>query len=209
MRPYQGLNFRSRGYTSNLSEPMKDRVCSVVQNRPGLTSREISQHLGIDKRETNRFLYGEGLQRRSLIVKNRRWYLSDYIQQPLGFGGLSNVDANSENGKLLDGGPASSESSPRTLCGVLKSMDELAAIREIRRLDLLAVEKAFSETEYAELSEALQIELVRRLEELKQSEARKQPQRSTGNLLMRWMVIGVALYGGITLILKILYVLSK
>lgn len=188
---------------------MKDMVCNVVQNRPGLTSREISRQLGIDRRETNRFLYGEGLQRRSLIVKNWRWHPSDYTQPPLAFGGRSNVDANSENGQLLAVRLANSEPSSRSLCGVLKSMAELAAIREIRRLDLLAIEKAFSETEYAELSDALQIELVRRLEELKQSEARKQPQRSTGNLLMRCMVIGVALYGGMTLILKILHVLSK
>lgn len=188
---------------------MKERVCNVVQNRPGLTSREISQHLGIDKRETNRFLHGEGLQRRSLIIKDWRWHPSDYIQTPLGFGGQPTVDANTANGQLLAVRLASSEPSSRTLCGVLKSMAELAAIREIRRLDLLAIEKAFSETEYAELSEALQIELVRRLEELKQSEARRQPQRSTGNFLMRCMVIGVALYGGMTLILKILHVLSK
>lgn len=209
MSPYQGRNFRSRDYTSSLSKPIKDRVCEVVYNRPGLTAREIAKRLGIDRREMNRFLDGEGLQRRSLIVKAWRWYPSDYVQPPLSFHDQPSKDTNGEPGRLLAVHLATSEASPRTLCGVLKGMDELGAIREIRRLDLLAIEKAFSEAEYAELSEALQIELVQRLEEIKQLEARKPPQRSGGNRLIRWLVIGVALYGGVILVLKILHVLSR
>jgi hypothetical protein len=188
---------------------MKDRVCQVVLDRPGLKSREIAQHLGIDRRDLNRFLWGEGLQNRSLIARNWRWYPSDYIQPPLVSQPRLRIDAVRAIARPVTDDIKAIEAPPRTLCGVLKSMDELGAIREIRRLDLLSIEKAFSEVEYADLSEALQIELVRCLEEIKQLEAGRKAPRSTGNLLLRWMVIGVALYGGIILVSKILHVLSK
>jgi hypothetical protein len=46
-------------------------------------------------------------------------------------------------------------------------MNELGAIRQIRRLDRVAIEKDFSEEEYPSLTDMLKIELVQRLEELK------------------------------------------
>ncbi len=53
------------------------------------------------------------------------------------------------------------------MCGILAGMNELSAIRQIRRLDRVAIEKSFSEDEYSSLTDVLKIELIQRLEELK------------------------------------------
>lgn len=59
-------------------------------------------------------------------------------------------------------------------------MNELDAIRQIRRLDRLAIEKAFSEEEYSSLPDVLKIELVQRLEELKSDASLQNKQKPEG-----------------------------
>ena len=93
----------------------------------------------------------------------------------------------------------------RALCGVLSGMDELEAIRQIRRLDKLAIEKAFSEEEYSGLPDVLKIELVQRLEELKNEVI---PSQQSSTSLHPLLSIGL-LAVGIAILVKLLALLSK
>jgi hypothetical protein len=84
-------------------------------------------------------------------------------------------------------------------------MDELEAIRQIRRLDKVAIEKAFSEEEYSGLPDVLKIELVQRLEQL--TNEALQGQRSSTSLhpLLTFSLVAV----GITILVKVLTLLSR
>lgn len=85
-------------------------------------------------------------------------------------------------------------------------MNELDAIRQIRRLDRLAIEKAFSEEEYSTLPDVLKIELVQRLEELKSDASLQNKQKPAGlHPLVTFLLILVA----IPIVIKILEYLSS
>jgi hypothetical protein len=92
------------------------------------------------------------------------------------------------------------------LCGILGAMNELDAIRQIRRLDRLAIEKAFSEEEYPSLPDVLKIELVQRLEELKTDATLQNKQKPAGlHPLVSFMLILAA----IPIVIKIIDLLSN
>lgn len=162
-----------------LSQATKIRVCQFITANPGRKSRVIASSLGLDKRELNRFLSYEGKQSWGLFVVNWRWYASGDIQIPI----------------PLDGGPQDPAMTPLTVCGVLAGMPELEAIRQIRRLDRVGVEKAFSEAEYSSLQDALKIELVQRLEQLKREAVTSQPARAALHpfVSLALLVVGVAM----------------
>lgn len=85
-------------------------------------------------------------------------------------------------------------------------MNELDAIRQIRRLDRLAIEKAFSEEEYSSLPDVLKIELVQRLEELKSEATLQNNQKRAGlHPLVTFLLILVA----IPIVIKIIDLLSN
>lgn len=85
-------------------------------------------------------------------------------------------------------------------------MNELDAIRQIRRLDRLAIEKAFSEEEYPSLPDVLKIELVQRLEELKSDATLQNKQKPAGlHPLVSFMLILAA----IPIVIKIIDLLSN
>jgi hypothetical protein len=85
-------------------------------------------------------------------------------------------------------------------------MNELDAIRQIRRLDRLAIEKAFSEEEYPSLPDVLKIELVQRLEELKsEAELRSKQNHSGLHALVTFILILVS----VPIVIKILDYLSS
>ena len=85
-------------------------------------------------------------------------------------------------------------------------MNELGAIRQIRRLDRVAIEKAFSEEEYPSLTDMLKIELVQRLEELKSDAALQNKLKPAGlQHLVTFLLILVA----IPIVIKILEYLSN
>ena len=84
-------------------------------------------------------------------------------------------------------------------------MDELEAIRQIRRLDKLAVEKAFSEEEYSGLPDALKIELVQRLEQLKNEVIPVQRSSTSLHPLLSLGLLAV----GIAILVKLFALLSK
>lgn len=158
---------------------------------PGLKSREIASRLGVDRRELNRFLWYEGKVSRGLYERNWRWYDSGAVQPPIPL-------------QLRE--PATSGTpSSRTVCGVLSGMDELEAIRQIRRMDKLAVEKAFNEEEYPELPDILKIELVQRLEEFKNDAMSSQRSSTTLNPFLGFGLLVV----GTAILIKVLPLLSK
>jgi len=143
----------SRTYRATLPELTRVQICRLIRDRPGLKSREIASRLGLNRRELNRFLWYEGKVSRGLYVRNWRWYDSGERQPPI------------PPAVRIPAGTGIT--APRTVCGVLSGMNELEAIRQIRRLDMVAIEKAFSEEEYSSLPDVLKIELVQRLEQLK------------------------------------------
>jgi hypothetical protein len=167
---------------------------------PGLKSREIARRLGIDdRRELNRFLHYEGKAYRGLFVRNWRWYHSGVDQPDLHPSAATNpgtsiVDNFGVGSAAFD--PSGSQSmASRTLCGVLRTMNELDAIRQIRRLDQLAIEKAFSEDEYTSLADLLKIELIQRLEELRKSptyESTSQVSPAKGLIFFVLIVLAIA-----------------
>ena len=187
----QTLIVTSRTYRSTLPETTRVRICRLIRDKPGLKSREIASLIGIDRRELNRFLWYEGKVSRGLYVRNWRWYDSRTEQPPIPPQVLS---------------PAGSGITPsRTVCGVLSGMDELEAIRQIRRLDKLAVEKAFSEEEYSGLPDALKIELVQRLEQLKNEVIPVQRSSTSLHPLLSLVLLAV----GIAILVKLFALLSK
>ncbi len=85
-------------------------------------------------------------------------------------------------------------------------MNELDAIRQIRRLDRVAIEKAFSEEEYSSLPDVLMIELVQRLEELKSDATLQNMQKPAGvHPLVKILLIFVM----IPIVIKIIGLLSN
>lgn len=165
----------SRSYRPSLTEATRIRICHLVEVMPGLKSSEIARRLGINQRELNRFLYYEGKINRGLYVRNWRWYSSGVCQPDLlqGSASLSGRSVERSRGGASSANPEDDlPIARRTLCGILSGMNELSAIRQIRRLDRVAIEKAFSEDEYSSLVDVLKIELIQRLEELKHEPSR-------------------------------------
>jgi hypothetical protein len=181
----------SRTYRPTLPEKTRAEICNLINNKPGLKSREIAGLVCVDQRELNRFLWYEGKVSRGLYVRNWRWYHSGTVQPPIP--------------GPLPGTSNSAIAAPRTVCGVLSGMDELTAIRQIRRMDLLAVEKAHSEDDYSGLPDVLKIELVQRLEQLKAEAPLDQRSSASFHPLLSFglMVVGIAI------LVKVLEMLSK
>ena len=167
---------RRRIHKSTLTESQKNQVCDLIANMPGLKSREIALRTVLNRTELNRFLWGEGKDSWGLYERNWRWHHSGVETRPLF---AANLRGN-ESQAIQTGG--AQRAPVRGICAILASISEIEAIRQIRRLDTLAVDKAFSEEEYAMLPEALQIELVRRLEELKANSASPQERSKSGGL---------------------------
>lgn len=181
----------SRTYRSTLPETTRLRICKLIRDKPGLKSREIASLIGIDKRELNRFLWYEGKVSLGLYVRNWRWYNSGAVQLPIPTRAI---------------GPAGPPIPPsRKVCGVLLGLDELEAIRQIRTLDKLAVEKAFSEDEYSELPEVLKVELAKRLERLKDEDPLGQQNSASVHPLLSFSLLAA----GIAILVKVLALLSK
>ena len=187
----QTLIVTSRTYRSTLPETTRVRICRLIRDKPGLKSREIASLLGIDRRELNRFLWYEGKVSRGLYVRNWRWHDSGAVQPPIP--------------SQVKSPPATGITPSRTVCGVLSGMDELDAIRQIRRLDKLAIEKAFSEEEYSGLPDVFKIELVQRLEELKNEVIPSQQSSTSLHPLLSFGLLAV----GIVILVKLLALLSK
>lgn len=194
----------SRSYCSTLPETTKDRIHQLVAAMPGLKSREIANRLGIDKRQLNQYLWHEGRSNRGLFVRNWRWYQSGSTQRTLFPNQVQQSRATVERpGLNLDSASHSinQQLNSQKLCGILGSMNELDAIRQIRRLDRVAIEKAFSEEEYSSLADVLKIELVQRLEELKNDAALQNKLKPAGlQPLVTFLLILVA----IPIVIKIL-----
>jgi len=163
-------------HKSSLIEPQKNQVCDLIANMPGLKSREIALRTALNRTELNRFLWGEGKDSRGLYERNWRWYHSGVETRSL----FTANPRGNEPQTIQTGG---AQVAPvRGICAILASISEIEAIRQIRRLDTLAIDKAFSEEEYAILPEILQIELVRRLEELKTDSTSPQDHGKSGGL---------------------------
>ena len=199
----------SRSYRSTLPETTRDRICQLIGAMPGLTSREIAKRLGLDKRQLNQYLYYEGRASGGLYVRNWRWYHSGSIQRTLFPNQVQQSRSTVEPpGLNLDSARSArnQQLNSQKLCGILGSMNELDAIRQIRRLDRVAIEKAFSEEEYPSLTDVLKIELVQRLEELKSDAALQNKQKPAGlHPLVTFLLILVA----IPIVIKILEYLSS
>ena len=199
----------SRSYRSTLPETTRDRICQLIGAMPGLTSREIAKRLGLDKQQLNQFLWYEGKANRGLFVRNWRWHHSGSIQSTLFPNQVQQSRSTVEpSGLNLDSArPARNQQlNSQKLCGILGSMNELGAIRQIRRLDRVAIEKAFSEEEYPSLTDVLKIELVQRLEDLKTDAALQNKQKPAGlHHLVTFLLILVA----IPIVIKILEYLSS
>lgn len=199
----------SRSYRSTLPETIKVQICQLITAMPGMKSREIASRLGLDRRQLNQFLWYEGKVNRGLFVRNWRWYHSGSTQRPL----FPNQFQQSRSaveppGLNVDSvRPARSQQlNSQQLCGILGTMNELDAIRQIRRLDRLAIEKAFSEEEYSSLPDVLKIELVQRLEELKSDATLQNKQKPAGlHPLVSFMLILAA----IPIVIKIIDLLSN
>jgi hypothetical protein len=187
----QTLIVMSRTYRATLPETTRVRICRLIRDKPGLKSREIASLIGIDRRELNRFLWYEGKVTRGLYVRNWRWYDSGAVQPLI-------------PPQLQD--PAGSGLTPsHTVCGVLSNMNELEAIRQIRRLDQVAIEKAFSEEEYSGLPDVLKIELVQRLEQLKKDAMQGRKSSASFHPLLSFGLLAA----GMVLLVKLLALLSK
>jgi len=182
----------NRYYYTKLPESTKTRVCQLIAAMPGLKSREIANRLGINKRELNRFLHNEGKEVWGLYEINWRWYCSGDGQLPLPALPIETVKYKSLQ--------------PQTICGILMAMGQLEAIRQIRRLDRIAIEKAFSEEEYSSLPDVLKIELVQRLEQLK-SDAAVASRRGTPSL--HPLVTFALIVAAIPVLIKLMALLSK
>lgn len=84
-------------------------------------------------------------------------------------------------------------------------MAEIEAIRQIRRLDKLAIEKAFSEEEYPALPDVLKIELVQRLEQLRSEEASRQRKSASLHPLLSFSIVVI----GLAVLVKVMTYLAK
>lgn len=194
---------------STLPETTRDRICQLIAAMPGLKSREIANRLGLDRRQLNQYLYYEGRASGGLYVRNWRWYHSGSIQRTLFPNQVQQSRSTVEPpGLNLDTARSAKNQqlNSQKLCGILGSMNELDAIRQIRRLDRLAIEKAFSEEEYSSLPDVLKIELVQRLEELKSEATLQNKQKPAGlHPLVTFLLILVA----IPIVIKIIDLLSN
>ena len=163
---------------------------------PGKTARELANRLGVDKRSLNQFLHYEGKYTRGLYVREWRWYHSGVVQVPLP---VIRVQS-----PIRTAAPNSPEPSPKptTICGILLSISEVEVIRQIRRMDRLAVEKAFSEEHYPVLPDVLQIELVQRLHELNKTQRVIQTTQKPSPILLALAII--AIIASIPVLIKVL-----
>lgn len=199
----------SHSYRSTLSETTRDQVCQLIGAMPGLTSRQIANRRGLDKRQLNQFLWYEGKANRGLFVRNWHWYHSGSTQPTLFPNQLRQSMSTVEPAGLPfdSASPARNQQlNSQSLCGILGSMNELDAIRQIRRLDRVAIEKAFSEEEYPSLTDVLKIELAQRLEEIKSDAALQNRQKPAGLLPL---AIFALILVSIPIVIKIFNHLSK
>jgi hypothetical protein len=199
----------SRSYRFTFPETTRDRICQLIGAMPGLTSREIANQLGLDKRQLNQFLWYEGKANRGLFVRNWRWYHSGSNQRTL----FPNQPRQSRSTVESRGLPLdlarnaeNQHLNSQKLCGILASMNELDAIRQIRRLDRVAVEKAFSEEEYSSLPDVLMIELLQRLEELKNDATLQNKQKPAG---LHPLVTSLLIIVAVPIAIKIIDLLSN
>lgn len=197
MRPNQERNFRPRPYTSNLSEAKKSKACELIHAQPGLKARQIAVKLGVERKELNRFLYGEAMLSRSIIVRNWRWYPSDYVQGTLW-------------GQPASGAPGGIEALVAPgLCGALGRMAERDAIEAIGRLDGPTIDQAVREPQFIDLVLPLQKKLLQQ-QELRQPIRPQEPVRPEGGQwLLRALVIGLAVYGAVVVLSKVVAALSR
>ena len=197
MRPYQGRNFRRRQYTSSLSEATKIKACELIHAQPGLKARQIAVKLGVERKELNRFLYSEGMQSRSIIVRNWRWYPSGYVQGTLW--GQPGSDTPSGIEPLV----------APSLCAALARIAERDAIEAIGRLDGPTIDQAVREPQFMDLVLPVQKELLQQ-KELRQPIRRQEPVNPEGGQwLLRALVIGLAAYGAVVLLSKVVAALSR
>jgi len=167
----------------------------------GLKSREIALRTALNRTELNRFLWGEGKDSRGLYERNWRWHHS-------GVETTSLFSADTSINGLPPIKTGGAQVTPgRGICAILVSISEIEAIRQIRRLDMLAIEKALSEEEYAILPEVLQIELIRRLEEQKTASVSPQSKGRPGGLpLFASIPLAIA---AIAIAIKLISTLAK
>ena len=197
MRPYQGRNFRRRQYTSSLSEATKTKACKLIHDRPGLTARQIAVRVGADKREMSRFLYSEGMQSRSIIVRNWRWYPSGYVQGTLWGQPASDTPSGTE--ALVAPGH----------CAALGRMTKRDAIEAIGHMDEQTINEAVREPQFMELVLPVQEELLQQ-QELRQPNRPQVPvSPEGGQWLLRALVIGLAAYGAVVVLSKVVAALSR
>jgi hypothetical protein len=173
-------------------------VCELISAAPGQTARQIANQTGIDKRSLNQFLYYEGKSIRGLYVRNWRWYHSGAIQIPLP------SFTEEPTTSLTTKRNAEPSPPPTTICEVLLTITEINAIREIKRMDRLAVEKAFSEEHYPSLPDVLQIELIQRLHELNKNLQTPQNPKTQSPILIPLIIVG-----SIAILIKIISTFSK
>ena len=191
---------RNQTLVSSLTHSNKVKIRDLIARREGLSGRQIASRLGLEKVEVNRFLHGEGNQNFGLVQRNWKWYLNEYIQPQLSI---------SQTEPAGDNAPSAPIPPTRSMCGTLLTLNELSAILQIRRLDLLAVEKAFSEDEYTDLPDALKIELGRRLAELNEQPSSRPLPRQHPNGVLHFLAYGLSALALVTLGAKIVELLSR
>ena len=153
--------------------------------------------LGNQEKEMSRFLYSEGMQSRSIIVRNWRWYPSDYVQGPL----WGQPASDTPSGIEPLGAPG--------LCAALARMTERDAIEAIGRLDGPTIDQAVREPQFMDLVLPVQKELLQQ-QELRQPIRPQEPVRpEPGQWLLRALVIGLAVYGAVVVLSKVVAALSR
>jgi len=191
---------RNQTLVSSLTHSNKVKIRDLITRREGLSGRQIASRLGLERVEVNRFLHGEGKQNFGLVQRNWKWHLNEYIQPQLS---ISQTEPAGDNAPSVPIPPT------RSMCGTLLTFNELSAILQIRRLDLLAVEKAFSEDEYPDLPDALKMELARRLAELNDQTFSRIRTGHYSNVILRFLAYGFSSLALVTLGAKIVEILSR
>ncbi|MFN9610694.1 MAG: hypothetical protein ACK546_00850 [bacterium] len=202
---------RSRQSSSPLTPDQERAVVALVQRRPGLTGRQIASELNLEKGSVNSFLYGEGQQKNGLVVRDWHWYLEEHLE------GKSAPSARPEHTshRQKTSGELPLEASLRTvelaspprlrtvvsqpaapgICRLLLQIPEARALKQISRMDVEAIDRAFGEEDYPGLGEHLQIALVNRRASLvdTQEQARLLRTTSLWGWLLRIAAVGVVI----------------
>ena len=134
---------------------------------------------------------------RSIIVHNWRWYPSDYVQDSLW-------------GQPASGAPGGIEALVAPdLCAALGRMTESDAIEAIAHMNGETIDEALREPQFMELALTLQMELLQQ-QERRQSIQLQEPVRpDRGPWLLRTLVIGLAVYGAVVVLSKVVTALSR